>query len=671
MKIITSLIIVLMYSGCLFAAPRTPKQAMLIAKTFVNSNVQMQHVSTTGLSVAKCNSAVARSVDSNPAYYIINAADNAGFVIVSGDDCVREVLAYSNKGNLDYNNLPDNAKYWLDFYAEEIKQAVSNGVQTEEYGLEMKASKPVIEPLLGDIEWNQDEPYNLRCPVSGGKRTVTGCGATAMAMVMKYYGYPQRGIGSKNYTTATLNLAVGADFANTTYKWDKMLPQYSGVTATDEQKNAVAELMYHCGVAMDMDYGTGASGAGVFTQYGALINNFGYNPNMYFLGRDFTTAGQWENQILQELESNRPVLYSGQGTSGGHSFVCDGSDGEGKYHFNWGWDGYANGYYALSALEPGTGGIGAGAGSYNQSQYILCGAQPAAMTGRVSGFSSEGTATASKTSYSRNENVVVTFTNIYNLTSSFDGVYGLALYKGDEFVTFLTEPEQSTASIGMGWSSNPVSGVVPGSVPNGSYQLYFASQDKRDTAPTKLRGMANTVLFYNVEVSNSNITLTKPTSNVSLVQVTKTELVGTANAGSDMTFRLQMRNDGPTYADELGVYITAGRLSANKARISQYVVLPGYSTTTVTITGNPNLPVGKNYYAVGSYRSGDNWTEFTNTQLRLYFDIEEAETGINDITAETDKDMRIFNVNGQYVGTDLNALDKGLYIVNGRKVVKQ
>ena len=674
MKTIISLIIVLMYSGCIFATPRTPKQAMLIARTFIGSNAKMSHINTANLSVAAGCDRITRAAEANPAYYIINAENNAGFVIVSGDDSVRDILAYSNKGNIDYNNLPDNVKYWLDFYTQEINNAVNFGTANDDSYIETRAAKPVIEPLLGDIAWNQDEPYNLKCPLaSGNTRTVTGCGATAMAMVMRYYNYPAHGTGSKNYTTATLKKQVGADFENTYYKWEQMLPQYNS-TATNEQRNAVAELMYHCGVALNMDFNVASSNgssAGVFSQYDALIKNFGYNPNMYFRGRDFTTLGKWEKTVQDELLASRPVLYTGQGKNGGHAFVCDGSDGDGKYHFNWGWSGYANGYYALSALNPGTGGIGAGAGSYNDSQYILCGVQPEATEDVVSGFVCEGTATASKTSYGRNEAIDVTFTEVYNVSSVFNGVYGLALYNGDEFVTFLSEPTKNSVGVGMGWSRAAINGKVPASVPDGSYQLYLATQNYGEKTPTRLFGMEKTVMFYNVEIAGNTITLTKPTSNVSLMQAAPAEIVGISEVGSDITFKLQVENSGMTYEDEFGVYIAVpgDRFGLVKARISNYVVLPGSTTSTVTITGNPGLPAGE-YYAIGSYKTGSDWKEFGNSKLRLTFTIAEEGTGIKDITDNSNGTKRIYTIGGQYVGTDFNALDKGVYIVNGKKVIK-
>lgn len=670
MRTIISLILVLMCSGYAFAAPRTLKEAMQIARTFIGTNAQMRHIDAARLRVAESNDRLTRAADNTPAYYIINADNNAGFVIVSGDDTVRDILAYSNKGNIDYNSLPDNAKYWLDFYTEEINNAVTYGIQKDESYIETRAAKPVIAPLLGNIEWDQGDPYNLKCPVAAGKKTYTGCGATALAMVMKYHNYPQHGIGDKDYTTETYKLKLGADFENTYYKWDQMQPKYSA-SSTDEQKNAVAELMFHCGVAMDMDYGPTESGAGSTSQYDALIKYFGYNPNMYFRGRDYTTSGKWESIVLQELVADRPILYSGQSSRGGHAFVCDGSDGEGKYHFNWGWNGYANGYYALSALTPGTGGIGAGAGTYNDQQFILCGVQPEITDEIVSGFNCMGTATANKTTYTRTGVITVKYTELYNITSDFNGLCGLALYKGDEFVTFLNNPTETSKAINYGWSDISIKGSVPASVPNGTYQLHLATQNKGEKTPSKMLGMEKTVVFFNVEVTDNSVILSKPTSNVDIMQAAPAEIVGICEVGSDITFKLQVQNNGMSYEDEFGIFIgkPGDRLGLTKARISEYVTLPGGTTSTITVTGDPGLPAGE-YYAIGSYKSGGNWTEFGNSKLRLTFTIAEEGTGIKDIVDDTNSSKRIYTVGGQYVGTDLNVLGKGIYIVNGKKVVK-
>ncbi|RGN31412.1 C10 family peptidase [Bacteroides oleiciplenus] len=698
--IVTLVFVFLICSGWLFAAPRTPQQALEIARTFVRSHVAMKHIDVKGLKLINGESIQTRTM-AYPAYYIVNTGNDNGFVIISGDDCAREVLAYSDRGSLNYDHLPPNTKYWLEFYAAEMERmnendgSVENPVEIQSSAT--RAIPPVIAPLLDKIEWDQGDPYNLDCPEERGEKTVTGCAATALAMVMKYYEYPKQGIGSYSYTTATLKKTLSVNYEEANYKWELMLPQYTS-TATEEQKKAVAELMLHCGVAMDMDYNlnaAGGSGAGIFKQYNALTKQFGYNPNMYFEGRDYNSEGRWKNMIQKELMAGRPILYSGQSSGGGHAFVLDGCDEKDMYHFNWGWSGYANGYYSLSALEPGAGGTGSGSGAYNAMQYIMLLVQPETTGEIISGFTLEGSMEATKSQYARDESVGVRFTKIWNTATPMTGVIGLALYQGDEFVTFLTNPSAfSGINIGSGWNSITLSGTIPASVPNGSYQLHFASQKEGEKKPSMLRGLEDMSTYYNVEVTANSISLSNPGSKFELSQLAPAVLVGEAVEGKEMTFTLQVENKGMKYEDDFAVYIRKNGALLPYTRISDYTVIPGSASSTITISGNPGLPVGE-YYAIGSYRKDDAWKQFTGNELRLVFTIKDVETGIEqsesiqplkvittstglDITSENlDEVIDIYSGYGMKItsikgGKATVALSQsGLYIIRqGKNVLK-
>lgn len=664
MKHLVLLITTLLYTGLLYAAPRTTKQALEIARSFISTNVAMKHAGTCQLIVANNEEAATRTSDNSPAYFVINAENNNGFVIVSGDDCAREVLAYSNTGNLSLDNLPPNAKYWLGFYAEEIKQARLNGdaytgnqlvsnesdnIYSSDNNTSTRTSSTrattAIAPLLGNIEWDQGNPYNILCPTEKGELTVTGCSATALAMVMKYYAYPQHGIGSHSYTSRTLQKTLSVNFAAATYNWDLMLPRYTNA-ATEEQQKAVAELMLHCGVGMDMNYNVasaGGSGAGIFKQHTAAINFFGYNPNAYFEGRDYNTEGRWKNLIQEELNAGRPVLYSGQSTEGGHAFVLDGCDENDMYHFNWGWSGYANGYYSLSSLSPGAGGTGSGSGAYNDMQYILLMLQPEEAGGIISGFTTDAGVETTSTQYGRNEKITLSFSKIYNTASTMNGLLGLALYQGEEFVTFLSDPSAyRDIPIGSGWNTISFSGVIPSNVANGSYQLHFASQKDGEKVPSKLRGLKNYTIHYNVEVKSNTIVLEKPDSDFDLYQLAKAELIGEAVVGEKLTFKLKIENKGMDYDDEFGVYILKNGSMLPYDRISNYAVIPAKSTTTITISGNTQLPVGE-YYAIGSYRKNNAWRQFANKDLRLVFEIKDVGTSIN--STESAQPLKVVTTN--------------------------
>lgn len=218
------------------------------------------------------------------------------------------------------------------------------------------------------------------CPLYNEKyRSVTGCTATAMAQVLAYWKYPEvLKSDIDSYDTQKYNLRIPTIYADeqTNYDWDNMLDSYNDGNYTDEQADAVAKLMYHCGAAVQMDYG---SVSGSYYDISALANNFGYDADlMKNLYRFSFTVKEWSTIIDNELLNKRPILYSGSSSSGGHAFVCDGADGNGLYHINWGWNGYQDGYFDITILNPEKGGTGSGTAvdGYNRNCQMIIGIQP-------------------------------------------------------------------------------------------------------------------------------------------------------------------------------------------------------------------------------------------------------------------------------------------------------
>ena len=218
---------------------------------------------------------------------------------------------------------------------------------------------PTISPILGQTIWGQGKPFNNKCPQINGERTVTGCVATALSQIMYVHKYPTKGTGSHSYTTESKKLNVSANFGNTTYDWVNMIPNYSG-SYTTTQANAVATLMHHVGVAADMDYTVDGSGAVSSIALAAITKYFGYDKAINVLPKDFMKEESLLQAIATDLQVGRPVYFSGVTVNQeGHAFVCDGMKSDGYLHINWGWNGMANGYFAISALAPevqGTGG---------------------------------------------------------------------------------------------------------------------------------------------------------------------------------------------------------------------------------------------------------------------------------------------------------------------------
>ena len=337
-------------------------------------------------------------------FYIFNT--DGGFVIVSADDIAYPVLGYSDEGSFNTSNIAINTLEWLRGYQRQIQFGIDNNIKaTEEisdlwYKLQngippMHKSTRAVSALM-TTKWNQGPPYNLLCPYDDrtDENAVTGCVATAMAQVMKYWNYPTRGTGSYSYLyNSSYYPEQSADFENTTYDWNNM-PDRLLSYSSQAEKDAVSTLMYHCGVSVGMNYGTVTNGGGsaahtVASGYEgerctelALKDNFGYKTSLQGLGREDYT-GDWDNLLKAELNARRPIIYSGNGTGGGagHCFVCDGYNDNDYFHFNWGWGGAYDGFFLTTALTPGGGGIGSDDdNNYSYRQAAVIGIEPAGVT---------------------------------------------------------------------------------------------------------------------------------------------------------------------------------------------------------------------------------------------------------------------------------------------------
>lgn len=364
-----------------FAGPRSYQQALKIAQQQAERlGISMDAMSPQPRMVQKTN-----GID--PAYYVIENGTNKGYTIVSADDRLPEIVGYAKQGNYTEDTLPEAYVEFITAYqkfVEEVKAGNPHALRTaaEAKALRESASytQPTVAPLLGDIQWNQGDPYNRMCPeYDGVHKAVTGCVATALAQVMGYWKYPsQLQADIPGYTSKSnkINVPGISKATDGTYDWDNILPQYRSGSFNDVQANAVAKLMHHCGVAVKMDYGQ-SSGANVNPEH--LSKYFGYDKDfMAEVRREAFSIKEWNTLIDNELKAKRPVLYSGQSSSSGHQFVCDGSDGKGLYHINWGWGGSQDGYFDITILNPAKGGIGSGNApdGYNQGSDMIIGIMP-------------------------------------------------------------------------------------------------------------------------------------------------------------------------------------------------------------------------------------------------------------------------------------------------------
>ena len=321
-------------------------------------------------------------------FYVFNAGEDDGFVIIGGDEAAREILGYCDHGSFDYETAPANFKWWLSQYTEQIAHAEKAGV-TGARRAKAATNRANIANLIPS-KWNQFAPYN-NLVVSETKRQlgndapefVTGCVATAMAQIMYKYKYPSRGIGSHTYSPANYsNLSFTANFGETNYDWSHMTDTYSD-NSTGNSEDAVATLMFHAGVSIDMDYDTyqngGSSASGEYIGK-TLVNYFGYDKSVRNEFREYYKDEAWEDLVYDELAAGHPVLYRGKvENGGGHQFICDGYE-DGLYHINWGWGGLSDGNYPLTgtnALQPKSQGAGGSDGAYTEGQMITLDVMPA------------------------------------------------------------------------------------------------------------------------------------------------------------------------------------------------------------------------------------------------------------------------------------------------------
>ncbi len=427
-KIVVSIIALLVSSMTLMAERVSREDASLVANHFMN----VAATSANGVKRAAPGKRMvlkkSAAVEENQ-YYVYENENGEGWVIISANDAVRPILAYSETGHFPVENMPSNLRKWMGKYDQFIKRIETDSVEAsketqalwDELRQDIRRAQAavVVGPLI-KTQWDQDAPYYNLCPGYGYNKAYTGCVATAMAQVMKYWEWPINGTGSHSYRPLDVNepydeltgepnyskrykSTLSANFENTTYDWENMLDIYTN-SATAAQKTAVATLMYHCGVATEMMYGNDADGgSGTFTlNYGdeedptcaqnALWRYFGYKKPVGYM-RDGYKYGiytyykkwsdaEWTAMVKEELDQQRPIMYGGAGyneygeSTGGHSFICDGYNSMNYFHFNWGWSGDGDGYFTLSNLNPGSGGAGGGSYDFSEDQDVLIGIEP-------------------------------------------------------------------------------------------------------------------------------------------------------------------------------------------------------------------------------------------------------------------------------------------------------
>jgi len=635
--------LLLIFVTDIFAIARTSNEAFSIANSFyqkTQSSIKRMSLESTTLKLAyTCTDNIAtRSSSEYAYYYVFNIGNNSGFIIVSGDDRAKEVLGYSISGTFNSSSLPPNFSAWLGFYKKEMKvlmeqpetAIVASTIQlstSNDADSRQATFATSVAPLLGGIKWDQDAPYNNLCPIidtQTSERAAAGCVATAMAQVMRYYKWPVSGTGSHSYTPGGSTTPLTANFSQTVYDWANMSETYNS-SSTDAQNLAVATLVYHAGVSVDMDYDI-SSGAATLDMAKALINYFSYDSNIQCYQRDFYSNTEWLDMIKTELNAQRPVLYAGNSSDAGHQFVCDGYDSNGLFHFNWGWSGTSDGYFELSVLNPSALGIGGGtSGGFNTDQSIVIGVQKPNASSTIPPYQLDlYTLTTAASSIGRTSSFTLSM-RFFNMgTNTFGGSVGIALYNNNGFVKLINSHYVSSLGTLSGYINPNYAKYIsiPSDVDAGNYKLYSVFQSSGESNWQIMRGKVGVPNYLNVVVTSSNVTLSTPDV---FPKLTLNSMSATGNLYQNRTSRLNLNitNAGEEYNSNIVIQLK----SVNDTTYSQMICndpinIPSGETKSFELVGNISLLAGQ-YYLIAYYdsqndRSNSSYSSFAN---RLIVDV--------------------------------------------------
>lgn len=672
MKRVFTIAVALLMCATMFAKPVSRETARQVAVNFWNTTDR-------GIATAVAPDFLEISTELGlSGFYVFNTPQNDGCVLVSADDVMTPILGYSTfNGMVGRTSMPANLKWWLGHYTEEFEAVQTLGLTADQetadewialidgtYSPKGNGAKAVS--ALIQTKWDQDEPYSNLCPqYNSSTHCATGCVATAMAQVMKYWEWPTTGTGSHSYTSETNNYSCNVNFGSTTYQWSNMLAGgYSGYTYlpnswTTDQKTAVATLMYHCGVSVDMDYDY-ESGAYAEDVPSALTTYFGYAPGARIVYKDNYSNNDWIAILKAELDASRPMLYGGQSSAGGHSFICDGYDANNKFHFNFGWSGSGDNFYALTSINPGSGGTGGGSYNFTSNQDAIIGisspngnpVDPASIPPEVATY--QTFTINSPVTYGSNITGECDFV-IYG--SSYNGYLGVAAYLNGQFVAILKQVGRSTWNQ---YTGPDLTISCPATAPfgNGTYTAKAVfSSDGQNWYPLE-------VGYYGAPVAvEFTITGAPATTTYTITAVPNDANMGTVSGGG-------------SYAAGTTVTLTASPKSGYQfVRWNDNLTS---SQRTITVTGNAT------YTAYFEANGGSNSIDDVTTHdVKLY---PNPTNGVLNVEMDGLKKVEVIDAVGRVVisqtngnAVDMSRLDNGIYTVRitteagaiVRKVAKQ
>ena len=598
-------------------------------------------------------------------YYVFNAGNNGGYVIVSGDDRVEPILGYVEQGSFDPNNIPENMRSWLQGYADEIKYIIDNDIKADSPLLKkrnkIRGTKHSVAEML-TTRWNQGSPYNILCPKYYKKEDgtrhypATGCTATAMAQVMNFYRYPAKTKAvipshSNTYTytddggatTKTATVSTPAIPRNTVIDWDNMRDTYSWNDShvPNAQDTAVAQLMLMCGQSVKMGWGP-SSGANFSAE--AYIKYFGFDNSAYVGERRDYFIDDWFDMLYNEIVQGYPVLFSGFSSGGGHAFVLDGFDGDNLFHLNWGWGGGSNGWFLVGILNPGdNSGIGASSSSdgYSMSQRAL-------FNLRLPDNNSADTYLFIKdVSTVGNISIRATFENRTGASGSFNA----GIVRIDENGDTVLVGTQVTLSSMENNTSQTKSFTIKNKLTEGTYKLSPASKAPRNKSWRPKYNMRNHYIEAVVDASG-NLTLTPvDINNGNDISIDTIVFPGTRIVGQEQEVKVTYRNNSDEYFKEVRMFA-----SQNQQRI--------YTESRSIVAVRKGETVEVSYF----------WTPDTIGQFNLWFctgsdGSGEVGTGTMEIIDEAQAVLANLSVSSYSITNQVNNIAYGKRLV-GKASIK-
>ena len=631
-------------AGCVFtfAQQRSEEEALQIAQSFFGKEARARGAAPTKAQMTLVppqavdkliysENVVSKLDNLHQAFYVFNDEHNKRFVIVSGDERQERVLGYSENGTFSPEDIPCCMAFMLREYSREYDYLSTKSFSPSDVEKEPESSKrraPAYYNCILETKWGQSAPFNNLC-----NGNVAGCVAVAMAQIMYKHKYPS------------------------SYSWSNMLKTYQTNGYTTTQANAVAKLIRDCGISVNMDYGTDASSAQSCDAAWALAHKFGYNPNIKTYKRNCFPQSKWEQIILEELSQDRPIFYSGNNESGnsGHAFVLDGYDGNGFYHFNWGWSGsgvnpnYGNeSYFKLTSLTPK---VGNAIEDFTYNQFMVCQISPQTVGNFECVFYADKfivnnftVGNSFKVSFKK-LSCYVTSANSFD--TPFNGEIGIGLYNA-----FTGKGKLWTREISMksGWSfdSQDYSFTISkDALPDGIYYLYpcaisgVSNGSAQNT--TYIRTLNTQYDYYLATVKNGKATLTlkgTPSPDISLSSVTcENTNLSSIRQNDKLIMKATFKNMGSVHSLKSRLSIctknSEGKLSPkyNSAEISKQIAYNEELTVKHELNLS-NVPPGTYYATIMYYKDWDdanNWYYSLTSSNQYEIKVCESGVEINEI----------------------------------------